>query len=171
MTFGKSIAGSVAVGRGGVWEGGELCDENDLRKWLRSVLGPACAWVEPARGGTVGNADVYCPTALDVPGGWRCLVPVELKHWERRRHGGRRMVFFEVRPAQVRFHKMMRANRIKTAFLGLVEGEVFFLEATQVPLGYSEEAERRMVKVSKGGLQNCLNGLYPSHPSSHGGIE
>lgn len=105
--------------------------EGKLRDDLRDSWKPfersfgLLAWVEAARGGTFGNADVFLPVR---DGGF---VALELKHWHVDLLG---RVAFTARPAQRRFHRMNREAGNRTAFLASTEhGKIVLLRGDRLP--------------------------------------
>lgn len=101
-----------------------MADEDGLRELLRKdwpggAFGEA-AWVEFARGGSVGIADVFLPL-----GGKRGYCPVELKWWNILKDG---RVDFYARPAQLRFHRLASLAGQRTAFVAMLSsGDVVAL--------------------------------------------
>lgn len=96
-----------------------MADEARLRKALRESwdakkFGELC-WVEHARGGTEGNADVFVPL-----GEQHGYCPVELKWWEVGGGNLNGIILMTARPAQKRFHILARRVRMRTAYLALL---------------------------------------------------
>ena len=93
---------------------GDVKNESELRRAIRSVFGKSVTWVEPGRGGTVGCADCLLPVR-DRRGGLpgAILVGVELKDGER--DGG--SIRFDMRPAQRNWHRARMADGVATCVL------------------------------------------------------
>lgn len=89
-------------------------------------------WVEAARGGLVGNADVYIP--LGARAGY---LPVELKGWDANLRLGdsrRGYVQFVARPSQRRFHRLAALTGLRTAFLAVLpDGNVVTIPNWRMP--------------------------------------
>jgi hypothetical protein len=104
--------------------------ESNLRNWLREVLGDRVAWIEAARGGTVGLPDCLIKTKT------MANLPVELKVIHEQKSG----LKFTIRPAQVRYHALSARDGRRTAFLGIVgERDRFVVSAVpghRMPLQY-----------------------------------
>jgi hypothetical protein len=86
--------------------------EKDLRLWLRNVWlngkkQAPLVFVEPAKGSTIGCADVLLPIHP-------LLIPVELKLAKKRKSESFVTV---IRPAQKRFHTLLALNGFFSCFL------------------------------------------------------
>ena len=86
--------------------------ESDLRSWLRNVWRRGRAdlglqWIEPAKGSSIGFPDVLIPIAP-------FLVPVELKIATQNADKTYSSI---VRPAQRRFHLLMKKQNMFSCYL------------------------------------------------------
>ncbi len=102
--------------------------ESEIRSWLKKVWGKGLSWTEPARGGSVGLPDVTIPL-LKFEGG---DIPLELKRGIWKRKG----LFVEVRPSQIRYHRLAAERGVLTAFLivdNSDDGCVFLLPGWKPP--------------------------------------
>jgi hypothetical protein len=92
----------------------EIKSESDLRRWLRENWDEETwgllTWIEAASGGTPGAPDVMIPTQNFG------MIPVELKVYGRGTTKKERM-HVEIRPAQKRYHKLLRKKKLKSCFL------------------------------------------------------
>lgn len=89
-------------------------NERDLRRWLRLNWPGKIEWIEPARGATIGKADVELI--------WQhSRTPVELKYWRAYKRGGLKA---SLRPAQYRYHRMMLKAGIASYILFAYESPV-----------------------------------------------
>lgn len=83
-------------------------ERDDLRRYVRRVMGKTCLWVEPNVKSTIGAGVPDCRFKVDGK-----EVPVELKYWHRTKLG----VKCEMRPAQIRYHVMGAKKGNRSAIL------------------------------------------------------
>ena len=117
----------------------EIHREAGLRAWLRDGWDDArwgpLVWVEAARGGTDGAADVFVPIGQGY-------VPLELKVWEYSTKG---FCMGQMRPSQKRLHRLMGKKGLRSAILVATSKQEILVGVGLLIASFNRENQTRIL--------------------------